>query len=380
MEAVLVILFMAIVGAIIGSATNFLAIKMIFRPYKTMYIGKRKLPFTPGLIPKRRGELARQIGITVNDYLLTPDVIKNKLFSPEIRFAILQFAQTKAEEAIFLNNKTLKDWLELAGFKDVPEKVEGRVDEFIEKQFVALKQTLSTKPIEEIVPEDIMKTVDKKVPELVDTLLLKGEDYILSSSGEITIKNLLNDFLASKGTLGGIFQMFLSDSSSIVAKIQHELVRILRSSETKHSIVNIMNDEWEKVKKRPIMNYLNEIQLEPILMNIQSYAKKELAIDERLNKTIHYYFPNGHEWVKYEIMPKVVDKALEIAESHLEDVLKRLDIKEVVREQVDSFPIEKLEEIVVGIASRELMMITFLGGFLGGLIGIVQGLIVQLLN
>lgn len=380
MEAVLVILFMAIVGAIIGSATNFLAIKMIFRPYKPMYIGKRKLPFTPGLIPKRRGELARQIGITVNDYLLTPDVIKNKLFSPEIRFAILQFAQTKAEEAIFLNNKTLKDWLELAGFKDVPEKVEGRVDEFIEKQFVALKQTLSTKPIEEIVPEDIMKTVDKKVPELVDTLLLKGEDYILSSSGEITIKNLLNDFLASKGTLGGIFQMFLSDSSSIVAKIQHELVRILRSSETKHSIVNIMNDEWEKVKKRPIMNYLNEIQLEPILMNIQSYAKKELAIDERLNKTIHYYFPNGHEWVKYEIMPKVVDKALEIAESHLEDVLKRLDIKEVVREQVDSFPIEKLEEIVVGIASRELMMITFLGGFLGGLIGIVQGLIVQLLN
>lgn len=221
-----------------------------------------------------QGELARQIGITVNDYLLTPDVIKNKLFSPEIRFAILQFAQTKAEEAIFLNNKTLKDWLELAGFKDVPEKVEGRVDEFIEKQFVALKQTLSTKPIEEIVPEDIMKTVDKKVPELVDTLLLKGEDYILSSSGEITIKNLLNDFLASKGTLGGIFQMFLSDSSSIVAKIQHELVRILRSSETKHSIVNIMNDEWEKVKKRPIMNYLNEIQLEPILMNIQSYAKK----------------------------------------------------------------------------------------------------------
>jgi len=380
MEAVLVILFMAIVGAIIGSATNFLAIKMIFRPYKPMYIGKRKLPFTPGLIPKRRGELARQIGITVNDYLLTPDVIKNKLFSPEIRFAILQFAQTKAEEAIFLNNKTLKDWLELAGFKDVPEKVEGRVDEFIEKQFVALKQTLSTKPIEEIVPEDIMKTVDKKVPELVDTLLLKGEDYILSSSGEITIKNLLNDFLASKGTLGGIFQMFLSDSSSIVAKIQHELVRILRSSETKHSIVNIMNDEWEKVKKRPIMNYINEIQLEPILMNIQSYAKKELAIDERLNKTIHYYFPNGHEWVKYEIMPKVVDKALEIAESHLEDVLKRLDIKEVVREQVDSFPIEKLEEIVVGIASRELMMITFLGGFLGGLIGIVQGLIVQLLN
>ncbi len=371
---------MAIIGAIIGSATNFLAIKMIFRPYNALYLGKWKLPFTPGLIPKRRGELARQVGVTVQDYLLTPDVIKNKLFSQEIRFGILQFAQSKSEELIFLNNKTLKDWLELAGINGLPEKIEGQVDDFIEKQFVSFKHTLSTKSIEEVLPEDITKTINQKVPELVTTIIQRGEDYILSSKGEITIKNLLDDFLSSKGTIGGLFQMFFSDSSSIVSKIQHELVRLLRSSETKSSLVNIMNDEWGKIKKQPIMNYLNEIQLEPILINIQSYAKRELAIEERFNKSINYYFPNGNDWVKYDLMPKIVDKALELAESKLEDVLKKLDIKEVVREQVDSFPIEKLEEIVIGIANRELMMITLLGGFLGGLIGIVQGLIVQFLN
>jgi len=380
MDVVLLILSMAIIGAIIGSATNFLAIKMIFRPYNALYLGKWKLPFTPGLIPKRRGELARQIGVTVQDYLLTPDVIKNKLFSQEIRFGILQFAQSKSEELIFLNNKTLKDWLELAGINGLPEKIEGQVDDFIEKQFVSFKHTLSTKSIEEVLPEDITKTINQKVPELVTTIIQRGEDYILSSKGEITIKNLLDDFLSSKGTIGGLFQMFFSDSSSIVSKIQHELVRLLRSSETKNSLVNIMNDEWGKIKKQPIMNYLNEIQLEPILINIQSYAKRELAIEERFNKSINYYFPNGNDWVKYDLMPKIVDKALELAESKLEDVLKKLDIKEVVREQVDSFPIEKLEEIVIGIANRELMMITLLGGFLGGLIGIVQGLIVQFLN
>lgn len=379
MDVVLLILSMAIIGAIIGSATNFLAIKMIFRPYNAFYLGKWKLPFTPGLIPKRRGELARQIGVTVQDYLLTPDVIKNKLFSQEIRFGILQFAQSKSE-LIFLNNKTLKDWLELAGINGVPAKIEGQVDDFIEKQFVSFKHTLSTKLIEEVLPEEITKTIDQKVPELVTTIIQRGEDYILSSKGEITIKNLLDDFLSSKGTIGGLFQMFFSDSSSIVSKIQHELVRLLRSSETKNSLVNIMNDEWGKIKKQPFMNYLNEIQLEPILINIQSYAKRELAIEERFNKSINYYFPNGNDWVKYDLMPKIIDKALELAESKLEDVLKKLDIKEVVREQVDSFPIEKLEEIVIGIANRELMMITLLGGFLGGLIGIVQGLIVQFLN
>ena len=109
------------------------------------------------------------------DYLLTPDVIKNKLFSQEIRFGILQFAQSKSEELIFLNNKTLKDWLELAGINGLPEKIEGQVDDFIEKQFVSFKHTLSTKSIEEVLPEDITKTINQKVPELVTTSFKEGK-------------------------------------------------------------------------------------------------------------------------------------------------------------------------------------------------------------
>ncbi len=58
----------------------------------------------------------------------------------------------------------------------------------------------------------------------------------------------------------------------------------------------------------------------------------------------------------------------------------RLNLQEVVREQVDSFPIEKLEELVLNVANRELKMITVLGAVLGGVIGIVQGLIVLLLS
>ena len=40
-----------VIGGIIGLITNGLAIKMLFRPYKEIYIGKFRLPFTPGLIP-----------------------------------------------------------------------------------------------------------------------------------------------------------------------------------------------------------------------------------------------------------------------------------------------------------------------------------------
>ncbi len=64
------------------------------------------------------------------------------------------------------------------------------------------------------------------------------------------------------------------------------------------------------------------------------------------------------------------------AEEKFEDVRKRFNLQEVVREQVDSFPAAKLEELVLCISKREFKMITVLGAVLGGLIGSVQGLIV----
>lgn len=39
-------------GGIIGYFTNWLAIKMMFRPHKAKYIFGMKIPFTPGLMPK----------------------------------------------------------------------------------------------------------------------------------------------------------------------------------------------------------------------------------------------------------------------------------------------------------------------------------------
>src|SRR5690554_5258800 len=147
---------------------------------------------------------------------------------------------------------------------------------------------------------------------------------------------MIDEFLSSKGTIGGIFQMFISDSSNVVRKVQNEILKLLHSPGTKDLLMNILSDEWNKIKKQPVMNYLNDIQLEPILMNIQSYAKREMNLLERLNQPISYYFPNGNEWAKNELLPQIVNKAMSLAEDKMEDVLRQLKIEEVIREQVDS--------------------------------------------
>ncbi len=71
-----------IVGAVIGYFTNYIAVKMLFRPYRPIKIGKCKLPFTPGIIPKRKAALSKAVGDAVGNYLFTGEDLQ-KIFLSE---------------------------------------------------------------------------------------------------------------------------------------------------------------------------------------------------------------------------------------------------------------------------------------------------------
>ena len=59
-----------VIGGLIGLITNSLAIKMLFRPHRAIYIGRFRVPFTPGLIPKEKERIAGAIGEVISKYLL----------------------------------------------------------------------------------------------------------------------------------------------------------------------------------------------------------------------------------------------------------------------------------------------------------------------
>lgn len=65
----------------------------------------------------------------------------------------------------------------------------------------------------------------------------------------------------------------------------------------------------------------------------------------------------------------------------LEEALEQgLDVHELVREKVAAFPVEKLEALVLEVASRELRTIEVLGGVLGVAIGVAQVLVLLALG
>lgn len=76
-----------VIGGIIGYFTNYVAIKMLFHPREPVKIGKYTLPFTPGIIPKRKNLLARAIGETVAEKVFTKEDIEGVFLSEKMKKA-----------------------------------------------------------------------------------------------------------------------------------------------------------------------------------------------------------------------------------------------------------------------------------------------------
>ncbi len=68
-----------LVGAFIGYLTNRIAIRMLFRPLRAWHLAGIRVPMTPGVIPSKRCELAKNMGEVVGDHLLTHDELRRGL-------------------------------------------------------------------------------------------------------------------------------------------------------------------------------------------------------------------------------------------------------------------------------------------------------------
>lgn len=375
MNTVITILFMVVIGSLIGGVTNHLAIKMLFRPHNPVYIWGKRLPFTPGLIPRRRDELAKQLGKTVVKYLLTPDTFRAKFFNATMREKVLEWLGQQTKEKIFTEEKTLQQWLDQAGLSHAPEMIEKKLDDLIVQQVDQVQNVLATQTVEQLLPASWKERAESKIPEISRYILNKGDQYFDTVEGEQAIKGLIDGFLSSKGTFGGMIQMFIGDGSSLVPMLQREVKKFLSSDSTFHVLNNLLQKEWDKLQVQTVPQLLGDLDFTSTTERIQKYAREQLAIRDRLDLPLVHYLPDGAKWLQDNVYPKLVETTFTQVENKLEDILSRMDLENVVREQVDKFPVETLEDLVLGISKREFKMITVLGFLLGGIIGVVQGII-----
>ena len=274
----------------------------------------------------------------------------------------------------------MNDWLEVAGATDVANKVERKVLEVLDSQLSSFKTKLTTGTVEELLPADWRFGVEERIPQMTTYILGRSEQYFESDEGRAMFRKLIDDFLASKGTLGSMVNMFFGESETLVGKVQKEALKFVAAPGTSDLVNTIIRNEWEKLQKRPVDELLAGFDWDGLFDSVKSYTSKELAIESRLDKTLSDYWSTGAAWTSVNVTPALTAFAFKQAEEQMEISLRKLKIDDMVREQVDSFPVAVLEDLVLGISRREFKMITVLGAVLGGAIGIVQGIIVFATN
>ena len=82
------------VGAVIGYVTNYIAIKLLFRPYKPIKFFNVTI-FPQGVIPREKEALAQKVGNLVKEYILSEEEIKKIVTSDEVKKEIRLFLEKK---------------------------------------------------------------------------------------------------------------------------------------------------------------------------------------------------------------------------------------------------------------------------------------------
>lgn len=95
MTTLLIYLSIPIISGLIGWLTNWLAVRMIFRPRRAVRILGFEII---GLIPKRRSDLARKIGETVEQELLSHRDIEQAVNNPAFHSEIGRVLRVKIDE------------------------------------------------------------------------------------------------------------------------------------------------------------------------------------------------------------------------------------------------------------------------------------------
>lgn len=186
---------MVAVGTLIGWFTNYLAIKLLFRPYKEMNFFFFKIQ---GLIPKRRDEISENIADVVERELISVDDIENKLKEVEFDDGMIEkvldkLVEEKLKKSILEKNPLLK--------MIINDSMIDKIKKYFKNMILENK--------DEILSE--MIKIGKEKIDFKEIILEKMKNFSLEEIEKIILsisKNELKHIEIIGGVLGGLIAVF----------------------------------------------------------------------------------------------------------------------------------------------------------------------------
>ncbi|REH76853.1 DUF445 domain-containing protein [Staphylococcus felis] len=372
MTPFLTIIVMIIIGAIIGGVTNMIAVKMLFHPFKAYYIFGKRMPFTPGLIPKRREEIATKIGQVVEEHLLTESLIREKLNSKNM-ISVMDETIHRKVELLRKDETTLQTLAEHLNI-DVAEKGTAWITQLMDQKLTLKYLEHEHQKLTDVIPASIVEKIDQKIETVSDILLARAKVYLNSDKGYTDILDMLESFFVEKGKIIGMLQMFMTQEA-IAERIQIELLRLTEQPKAQHILKEQIQKEYNRLKRMPLCDIVDRNQFNDLKHQMISYSISQVNLSKRVHQPVSQVFSDLFNALDDKGVRKISQLVISLLANRLTSILKQVNIRGLVEEQINRFELDYIERLIFEIANKELKLIMLLGFVLGGIVGLFQGLI-----
>ncbi len=348
-NAVLKVIVPIALGALIGYFTNDLAIKMLFRPRRPVFIGKWQLPFTPGIIPKNQSRIADAVSRAVSGQLFTSEDLVAQLKGSAAKEEIAR----KLADAVFSPELTIRSLTSA-----VPADAPALPDPAALPEGAALPESTAF-------PESASDTAAHSPDPILFDATVSGGEESEEDPGQVR----------HTGT-----------AEKVGAFVADRVAEKLTEADLHDAIEDLVWEGVQEYRKNPVIAlFLNESVVDALC------AKAESALRSYVNGDGRRVIGNlvTEEARKLADMPlcELADRAgLErervagvlsatldrFVEQFGASFSEKADIGGIVRRKIEGMDAAQLEELVMSVMKRELRAVINLGALLGAVIGAIN--------
>ena len=364
-----------IVGAVIGYTTNWLAIKMLFRPYNAKYFFKFKIPFTPGIIPKERKRIASSLGATVSSNVLNEETLITELKGERVLKGLDEYLDNLSNHQLVID-----DLLVYLNFDK--EVIYHKITTTIVK---SLKETINNEELKQRLINSLMKdtNLESRLPANTLESIEEVLEHKQTSINQFVLNGFANEKIQTKlyeiinGFMDSKFKMLKAfiKVETIYKGINEAFNDYIKSNPD--AIVILIQDYLKQLGDKSLHEIINEKQIDSLATQIINFINSNLdkqIVYDSINNTIENLATKSLRFnpTTFEIFKASVKKMyLNFIDTQATSLLNKLNINIIVENKINSFSTWEMEKLIVGLMRKELNAITLLGALLGFIMGLI---------
>lgn len=360
-----------VIGAIIGYCTNWLAVKMLFRPREEKYIFGLKVPFTPGVIPKGKKRLAAAVSKVVNEQLLTKEAVEKRLLAPEMIHMIKSSVNERM--ALMRNDgeKTVRE--ALAGIvsvsDDMPDAAQhaasaittGQADPAPVPDVPATAASDTTAAAAAPQETAAAASLSENLKKLSDITVCEDTPERRVNELAASAKSFITERVFEKVSSAGLGQI-AADT------VNEKLGQALAGSFLGHMMGGSVTQMMGPAVAQTVDGYIAEHGREMIGKMVDEEV--DSVLDMKASSVMEAIDKSGTDFGA---------KAADIYESAVKnksgEMLERLNIGGIMQETIEDMDNEQLEDLVMSTMKTELGAVVNFGAVIGLALGIINMII-----